>query len=275
MAALAAGMRIVALCHIATQATYMHQHSALCPPLFSPTLSPLTVSFELSTQGHLALFAAASTVAVALLIRPYAGSGGLPTSSALCVLYALAWMFLYAMQRQAIMTCPQFVGNYGWHWQLAETTLLCVAASLPPRPSAANVWLFRWLAFRVMWGAGMSKLGTNASDCWRWPELSCTVTHYETQPLPSSLAFLLHRLPRFVHQGEVILNHAAELVAPYLLWAPWPLVANAGAALIITYMAVLLSLGRMRPSSSSLLHLSWRRGMCPCEPDCRKIKTRT
>ena len=45
------------------------------------------------------------------------------------------------------------------------------------------LWLFRWLAFRLMIGAGMSKVGGNSSACWR--ELTCTETHYTTQPIPN------------------------------------------------------------------------------------------
>lgn len=243
MAALSHGMRIVALCHFATLASYLHQHGALCPPLFSATDRPLTVSFDLSSQGHRALFALTAGIAAVLTLQPLARKTRGVSSSWVCWAHVAAWLVLYYIQRQAMLTCPQFVGNFGWQWQLAETSLLCAAAALPPRPSAANVWLFRWLAFRVMWGAGMSKLGTRSSACWRWPELSCTTTHYETQPLPSPLAFLLHRLPVPVHQAEVLVNHVAELVAPYLLWAPWPVVANAGAAVIIAYMGAIAASG--------------------------------
>lgn len=51
------------------------------------------------------------------------------------------------------------VSNYGWEWQIAETTLLALFvapwSSLHLRvPPTLAVWLVRWLAFRVMWGAG-------------------------------------------------------------------------------------------------------------------------
>ena len=241
---LAHGMRIVALCHVATLTTYLQQHGALCPPLFTPVDSPLTFKLDLSRQGHTTLFTVAAAAAFYLLLRPYAAlSRGASSLVHFGWLHVAAWLALYFIQRQAVLTCPNFVGNYGWHWQLAETSLLCAAAALPPRPSRANVWLFRWLAFRVMWGAGMSKLGERASACWRWPALSCTTTHYETQPLPSPLAFFLHLLPVPLHQAEVLVNHAAELVAPYLLWAPWPTLANTGAAVILTYMAAIAASG--------------------------------
>jgi hypothetical protein len=44
-------------------------------------------------------------------------------------------------------------------------------------------------------------------------------------------------------QAEVLVNHAAELVAPYLLWAPWPLLANAGAGVVLLYMGAIAASG--------------------------------
>lgn len=37
-----------------------------------------------------------------------------------------------------------------------------------------------------------SKLGERSSSCWR--ELTCTTTHYATQPMPTPLGWVLHRL---------------------------------------------------------------------------------
>src|SRR5688500_3448866 len=56
--------------------------------------------------------------------------------------------------------------GYGWEIQLLETGLLgCFLCPLidarpfPRRPPpTAVIWLFRWLAVRIMWGAGLIKL---------------------------------------------------------------------------------------------------------------------
>ena len=50
------------------------------------------------------------------------------------------------------------------------------------------ICLIRFLAFRLLLGAGMSKVGRNSSACWR--ELTCTTTHYETQPIPNPLRYI-------------------------------------------------------------------------------------
>ena len=41
--------------------------------------------------------------------------------------------------------------------------------------------------------------------------------HYETQPVPGPLSWRLHHLPGWVHSGEVLVNHAVELVLPWAM----------------------------------------------------------
>ena len=93
--------------------------------------------------------------------------------------------------------------GYGWEWLTLEIGFLAIflcpvlpRAFADPRhrPSLPVIWLFRWCAFRVLIGAGMSKIGRNSSDCWK--ELSCTDTHYFTQPMPNPLAWFAHRVSR-------------------------------------------------------------------------------
>ena len=57
------------------------------------------------------------------------------------------------------------------------------------RRRRAVIWLLRWLAVRIMWGAGLIKL--RGDSCWR--DLTCLDFHFETQPVPSPLTPLLPR----------------------------------------------------------------------------------
>ena len=68
----------------------------------------------------------------------------------------------------------------------------------PPR---LVIWLFRWSAFRLLLGAGMSKIGQNSSACWK--DLTCTSTHYFTQPIPNPLSWRFHHFPDWDHHVEV------------------------------------------------------------------------
>ena len=72
--------------------------------------------------------------------------------------------------------------------------------------------------FRLLIGAGQSKIGARSSACWL--ELTCTQTHYFTQPMPNAFAWLFHRLPPWVHRLEVALTFAEQLGLPFLVLMP-------------------------------------------------------
>eukprot|EP00300_Choanocystis_sp_HF-7_P020830 c20686_g1_i1.p1 GENE.c20686_g1_i1~~c20686_g1_i1.p1 ORF type:complete len:562 (+),score=127.00 c20686_g1_i1:286-1971(+) len=86
-------------------------------------------------------------------------------------------------------------------------------------PPKTIILLFRWLAFRLLIGAGMSKIGGNSSACWK--ELSCTQTHYETQPMPNPIAWWMHRAPDAFHTAEVALTFVEQLVLPFIMLLPF------------------------------------------------------
>src|SRR6266513_1055675 len=95
---------------------------------------------------------------------------------------------LWAMY-MSIIHVGQIWYGYGWETQLLETgflsIFLCPLLDGRPfprcRPPLLVIWLFRWLGFRIMIGAGLIKL--RGDPCWR--DLTCLYYHYETQPIPN------------------------------------------------------------------------------------------
>jgi hypothetical protein len=86
-------------------------------------------------------------------------------------------------------------------------------------PSRLEVGLFRWLVFRLMFLSGVVKL-TGGDPTWRaWEAMKY---HYETQPLPTWTSWYVHQLPAWIHQASVGFMFWAELVAPFLMFGPWP-----------------------------------------------------
>ena len=109
---------------------------------------------------------------------------------------------------------------YGFGWEM----LLCEAGFLvaflgsndqppPPSRSSCSVW---WLVFRLEFGAGMIKIRGGRE----WRDLTALMYHHETQPMPNPLSRQAHLLPKWFHRGEVLGNHFAQLVVPFLLFAP-------------------------------------------------------
>jgi hypothetical protein len=107
-------------------------------------------------------------------------------------------------------------------------------------PELVLIVLFRWLTFRVMFGAGLIKVRGDAC----WTDLTCLFYHYETQPNPNLLSPYLHRMPAFVHRAGVLLNHLVELVAPFGVFGPRRIRYLAG-GLIVLFQLLLIASGNL------------------------------
>lgn len=154
---------------------------------------------------------------------------------------------LWALYMSFVHVGQDFYG-YGWELLLLEAgflaIFLCPWRSLAPlRDRVATpvvMWLVRWLVFRVMLGAGLIKIRGDA--CWR--DLSCLVHHYETQPVPHPLSWLLHKAPLWFHQAGVIVNHLVELVAPFGVLGPRRARHLCGGAIVL-FQAMLIASGNL------------------------------
>lgn len=155
-------------------------------------------------------------------------------------LMALLW-FLY----MSFVHIGQLFYGYGWEILLLEAgflaIFLCPLRSLRPLPatppSPVVLWLVRWTLFRVMLGAGLIKL--RGDSCWR--ELTCLLYHYETQPLPNPLSWLLHQAPPWFHKLGVLWNHFVELIVPFALFGPRRVAIVAGLLQIAFQLSLILS----------------------------------
>jgi hypothetical protein len=137
---------------------------------------------------------------------------GVTNAAVMAALWALYMSFVHIGQ--------DWYG-YGWEIQLLETgflaIFLCPWGSVRPfprrRPAPVVIYLFRWLIFRVMVGAGLIKI--RGDSCWR--DLTCLWFHYETQPNPNPFSRVLHFAPHAVNTAGVVFNHVTELVIPWLM----------------------------------------------------------
>jgi Lipase maturation factor len=162
---------------------------------------------------------------------------GAEHAAILAVLWALYLSFVHIGQ--------DWYG-YGWEILLLEAGFLaCFLApirSITPltaaRPPAAPViWLLRWLVFRVMFGAGLIKI--RGDPCWR--DLTCLAYHYETQPNPHPLSWLLHQAPMWFHQFGVAFNHLVELAMPFFVFGPRRARHIAGSLIVLFQVMLILS----------------------------------
>ncbi len=93
-------------------------------------------------------------------------------------------------------------------------------------PSLLFLFLLRLLCFKLMLFSGICKL---ASHDLTWRDLSAMTLHYETQPLPTPLAWFMHKLPVLIQKASTAAVFFVELLLPLgILWRPSRIVAAWG-----------------------------------------------
>ena len=148
-----------------------------------------------------------------------------------------AWFVLWALYL-SIVNVGQSFYSFGWESLLLEAGFLGIfLGNDEVVPQTLVIVLFRWLAFRVEFGAGLIKL--RGDPCWR--NLTCLDYHHETQPMPNPLSWYAHHLPRSFHRIEVLGNHIAQLIVPLGLFLPQPIAAIAGAYMILTQLYLVVT----------------------------------
>jgi len=161
---------------------------------------------------------------------------GLPQAGPL-PLTMLAWLVLWVLYL-SIVNVGQTFYAFGWESLLLEAGFLGIFlgndATAPP---ALVLVAFRWLAFRVEFGAGLIKM--RGDQCWR--DLTCLDYHHQTQPMPNPLSWWFHRVPKRLHRLEVLGNHLAQLLVPFGLFMPQPVAGLAAGYMIATQLYLVVS----------------------------------
>jgi lipase maturation factor len=150
---------------------------------------------------------------------------------------AAAWGVLWVLYLSFVNIGQTFY-SFGWETLLLETGFLAIfAGGNATTPNAVVIWLWRWVLFRVMFGAGLIKL--RGDSCWH--DLTCLDYYFETQPMPNPLSWYFHWMPSTVHHAGVVFNHFVELVVPFGYFGPQPIAAIAGAITIVFQFVLIMS----------------------------------
>ncbi|HEY2806788.1 MAG TPA: lipase maturation factor family protein [Gemmatimonadales bacterium] len=153
------------------------------------------------------------------------------------LVWALMWM-LYL----SFVNVGQTFYAFGWESLLLECGFLAIfLGARDTAPPVIVIWLFRWILFRLMFGAGLIKIRGDA--CWR--DLTCLVYHYQSQPLPNPLSWYFNRLPVALHKAGVAFNHFAELVAPFGYLVPFARIRYAAGIITIVFQGLLILSGNL------------------------------
>jgi hypothetical protein len=134
----------------------------------------------------------------------------------------------------SICTAGQDFWSFQWDILLLEAGFLAIFLDSSP----GRQWLFRWLLFRLMFMSGLVKL-LSGDPAWR--NLTALGYHYETQPLPTPIAWYMFQLPGWFQKASTAVVLFVELLVPFLIFAPARLRRIAACLLIGLQVLILLT----------------------------------
>lgn len=146
------------------------------------------------------------------------------------IIFTVLWVYYLS-----IVNAGQIFMGYQWDWLLLEAGFLAIFL----QPVNLRIWLYRWLLFRLMFESGAVKL-LSGDPSWR--NLTALRFHYETQPLPTPLAWYMHLLPDWFQAISVCGVFIVELALPFLIFGPRRLKQVAGIG-ISGFMALVFLTG--------------------------------
>ena len=125
----------------------------------------------------------------------------------------------------SLATAGQDFFNFQWDALILESTLVAVCVvpwtlrrtTVPYNPPKLGRYLIWWLLFRLMFLSGAVKLRSGDPT---WRHLTALTFHYQTQPLPTPVAWYAHQLPHVAQVACCAVLLLIELAAPFGLLAP-------------------------------------------------------
>ncbi len=220
-------MYLIAFCSTAAQfRVLLGEHGLLPVPHLVHGYSRGPSLFRLRYSDRLLLAVATAGIilsASVVLGLPQLGPPWVP----MLVFLALYGLYL------SIVNVGQTFYAFGWESLILEAGFLAafLGSNQVPPPTPILV-LFAWLVFRLEFGAGMIKMRGDVV----WRDLTALYYHHETQPMPNPVSRFAHHLPKPVHKLEVLGNHFAQLIVPWLLFFPQPIKSAAAAVIILTQL---------------------------------------
>jgi len=140
--------------------------------------------------------------------------------------FTILWLAYYS--------CFQIAGQFlyfQWDTLLLEAGLLTILVA-PMRilylkrkqtedflyQDRITLWLIRWLAFRLLFASGIVKL-TGGDKTW-WG-LTATTFHYQSQCIPTPLAYYAHQIPVWLHKLSTALVYIFMSGTGILFFSPF------------------------------------------------------
>ncbi len=150
------------------------------------------------------------------------------------ILPRLCLLLLYVLYLSLFYAGQDFM-TFQWDLLLLEAGFLALLLSIAP---AIGIWLLRWLLFRFMFLSGAVKL---LSGDPTWVNLSALSYHFQTQPLPTPLAWYAHQLPQSALLAATAATFIIELVLPFFIFLPRRLRFVAAFGFVLLQISIFLT----------------------------------
>lgn len=138
----------------------------------------------------------------------------------------LAFLFLIHL---SIVSAGQEFLSFGWESFLLEITFYTFLVSLTPVPNTMAWICLNFLLFRFHVQAGSCKL---QSHDYSWRDLTALWFHYESQPLPNTWAWYVHKWPMWFHKASTLMMFVVQIGLAFGLFFTDDIRAVTGIALI-------------------------------------------
>ena len=125
--------------------------------------------------------------------------------------------------------------HFQWDVLLLEVGFLAIFLTWG---SGIIVLVYRWLLARFMFMGGLLKVASGDPSWANWSALNF---HYETQPLPTPVAYYAHQLPGWIHKASVGGMFFIELIVPFFVFLPRPFRIFACCAFILLQSGIILT----------------------------------
>ncbi len=163
------------------------------------------------------------------------------------ILLAPCFLLMWILYLSLVSVGQDFTA-FQWDSLLLEAGFLAIflvpfrrSVSYRSRLEASSIvmWLYRFLLFRLTFSSGAVKL---LSGDRSWRNLSALSFHFETQPLPTALAWYADHLPSWILKLMTLGTLGIELIVPFLFLLPRR-ARRLGAAITVCFQLLLIATG--------------------------------
>ncbi len=198
-----------------------------------------TLAWLHASTGFLDFLAGAGTLLSILLIAGVASGPVLLLLWAFYLSLATAGQDFLAFQWDILLLEAGFLAIFLAPWRsIIPAWKLRPASALAASPPKAIVWLLRWLLFRLTFSSGCVKLLSHDPT---WRNLTALEYHYQTQPLPTPVAWYAFHLPAWFQKCSVAGVFIIEILVPFLIFAPRKLRFAGCAILVVFQLAIAIT----------------------------------